>query len=90
MEITGELRHFVETDIDYIVEEVRPGQIWIHMMLYDGEADNVAAVLPKVEGETIVELVLRFSGDYKMAKMPKSMIELRDSILLGDEPSTQH
>ena len=89
MEITGELGHFVETDIDYIVEEVQPGQIWVHMMMYDDEVDNVAAVLPKVEGETILELVLRFSGDYKMAKMPQSMIELRDSILHSNEPNTR-
>ncbi|WP_170449181.1 hypothetical protein [Ruegeria arenilitoris] len=90
MEITGKLGHFTDSGIDYIVEEVKPGQIWVHMMSYYDEVDDVAAVLPKIENETMLELVLRFSGDYDMAQMPQSMIALRDSVLHGDGSNTRH
>ena len=90
MEITGELQHFVETGIDYIVEEVEQGQFWVHMMMYHDEIDNVAAVLPKIEVETTLGIVLRFSDVSEMKQMPQSMIALRDQILHLSVSKAQH
>jgi hypothetical protein len=81
MKITGKLQDFYGGWFHYITEEVKPGQIWVHMLPYYDEIHNDAAVLEFIEGEDSEYLAARTDKYISFEQMPESMRQRRDELL---------